>query len=748
MRLFIAEKPELAEAIVVGLGGTPKESEKYKGYYECGNDVVTWCWGHMMVLKDPEEMDEKYEFWGMETLPLKPILPAPKKVPADKKKQVAVIRELVKKADIIVNAGDPDEEGQLLVDELLQYFGNKKQVLRVLINDNTPAVVKKSLNDLKPNSQYEHLGLKAEARMLADWVYGLSLTRAYSLQERAKTGERITLHIGRVQTPILYLVVCRDREHANHKKSFYHVITGDFLFNGIAFKAKYTPKDTDPIDDKNRLIDKTFAQNLANLIANKQAKILVNTTEHKKDPAPLPYNLIKLQQDASRLYGLSLEQTDAIAQNLKDKHHLITYHRSDCQYLSNEQFANVASVINAINGTLPNSDNVCSRANPNIKGRAFNSAKVSAHHGIIPTQTVGDWSKLTEDEKNIYKLITKSYLAQFYPPYEYDETKLIIDVVVDGKTYQFTATARIELASGWKWLYQKDPNNEETAVAEDTQNLDLRSVLTNSQGQCVSAIAEEYETKPKPLYTEPTLVGELTRVAKYVKDPKNAEILREKDKDKKGEHGGIGTPATRSKIVKNLFERGYLTKKGKTITSTPLGQRLCDMLDDLVKYPDRTALWHEQQKEIKTQQDVNVFVNAIYDSTKQTVDSIRKNYVPPKPKVQEDLSNNPPCPKCGRPLRFNEKGKYGAWWGCTGWNAKENPCNHSMNDDNGKPIEKPAKAPVELSQFKCKKCKKPLIWRHSDKGGKDGKGYSFFSCSGFPKCKTNYQESNGEPVFD
>ncbi|WP_395146116.1 DNA topoisomerase (plasmid) [Moraxella atlantae] len=748
MRLFIAEKPELAKAIVVGLGSTPKDSEKHKGYYECGNDIVTWCYGHMMALKDPQEIDEKYTDWLMDTLPIKPVLPAPKKVPSDKKKQVAVIRELVKKADIIVNAGDPDEEGQLLVDELLQYFGNKKQVLRVLINDNTPAVVRKSLNDLKPNSQYEHLGLKAESRMLADWIYGLSLTRAYSLQERAKIGERITLHIGRVQTPILGLVVRRDREHANHKKSFYHVITGDFTFNGTTFKAKYTPKDTDPIDDNHRLIDKIFAQNLANLITGKNAKILFNKTERKQDPAPLPYNLIKLQQDASRLHGLSLKQTDAIAQSLKDKHHLITYHRSDCQYLSDEQFPDVANVITAINETLPKSDSVCSKANPNIKGRAFNSSKVSAHHGIIPTQTVGDWSKLTEDERNIYKLIAKSYLAQFYPPYEYDETKLIIDVLVDDNAYQFTATARIDLASGWKWLYQTDASNEETAVAEDTQNLDLRQLVTNSQGQCVSATAQEHETKPLPLYTETTLVNELTRVAKYVKNPEYAKILREKDKDKKGEHGGIGTPATRSTIVDNLFERGYLTKKGKTVMSTPLGQRLYDLVDDLVKYPDLTAIWHEQQKEIKNQNDVNVFVNAIYNSTKQTIDRIRQDYVPPKPKPQEDLSNNPRCPKCGRPMRFNKKGKFGAWWGCTGWNDKENPCNHSMNDNNGVPVERPVKAPVELSEFKCKKCGKPLIWRKDDKGGKDGKGYSFFGCSGFPKCKQKYAEVNGEPKYD
>ena len=249
MRLFIAEKPDLAKAIVTGLGGGFINKQ---GYYQhpMTQDTVTWCYGHMLALKDPKEIDDKYTYWQMDTLPIPPFLPAQRKVPKDKKKQVTVIRDLVKQANTIVNAGDPDEEGQLLIDELLRYFGNKKPVLRVLINDNTPAVVKKALNNLKPNSEFEHLGWKAESRMIADQLFGYNLTRAYSLKEQSITGERVTLHIGRVQTPILGLVVRRDRLNASHKKAFYWQIAGDFEFAGLSFKAKYQPKDTDPIDDK------------------------------------------------------------------------------------------------------------------------------------------------------------------------------------------------------------------------------------------------------------------------------------------------------------------------------------------------------------------------------------------------------------------------------------------------------------------------------------------------------------------
>ena len=749
MRLFIAEKPELAKAICTGLGGGFKQLD---GYYQhpTRGDTVTWCFGHMLALKDPDDIDPKYEHWLMADLPIPPMFPAPRQIPSDKKKQVTIIRDLVKQADIIVNAGDPDEEGQLLIDGLLRFFGNKKPIMRVLINDNTPAVVKKSLANLRPNSEFEHLGWIAESRTIADQSVGYNLTRAYSLSEQAKTGSRDTWHIGRVQTVVLGLVVRRDRENASHKKSFYYTIAGDFVINGVTFTAKYQPKESDPTDDKGRLIDKAFADNLAKTLTNQFAKVLVATTTAKADPAPLPYNLIKLQGDASRLYGISAKQTDQITQSLREKHHLITYNRSDCQYLSDEQFFDVGAVLNGIMGTLPNSQGVCATANQAQKGRAFNSSKVSAHHAIIPTQTQANWSDLTVNEQHIYKLIARSYIAQFYPPYEYDETKLMLDVVVDGMPYQFSATARFDKSLGWKTLYRKDPTNEEVATDEDTQLADLRSLVSGMNGQSGQIDSTECETKPKPLYTEQTLLKDLTQVAKYVKDPRLAKVLKDRDKDKQSEHGGIGTPATRATIMDKLFGRGYLTQKVKSIVSTDRGKALYDLLDDTLRYPDLTAIWHEQQKQIKTGADVQVFVNKVAESTVYPViDRLKQGYVPPSPKPKEDLSNNPPCPKCGRPLKRAEskfkKGEY--YWGCTGWNDTANPCKHTMNDKDGVPTEREPKPAQNLSEFDCKKCGKKLIYKDGI-SKKTGKPYSFYTCSGFPKCKTNYDEVNGVPKYE
>lgn len=741
MKLYIAEKPDVAKAICTALGGGFVSKDGYF-LHPVKQDKVTWCFGHMLALKEPDELDEKYKYWEMETLPIEPVLPAPRKIPADKKKQVGIIRDLVKEAETIVHAGDPDDEGQLLIDELLRYFGNKKPVMRVLINDNTPAVVQKAIANMKPNTGFEHLGWKAESRTIADLLFGCSLTRAYSLSEQAKSGEKQTFHIGRVQTPILGLVVRRDRENASHKKSYYYTITGDFVFGGVAFTAKYQPKDGDPTDEKGRLSDKIFTQNLANLLTDKIAKILIATTEHKKEPAPLPYNLLKLQQEASRKFGYKPDDVMAITQSLREKHHLITYNRSDCQYLSDEQFDDVAGVLSAIAGTFHQMSGACSNANPSQKGRVFNSAKVTAHHAIIPTQTVVNWFDLSDKEQNLYKIIARNYIAQFYPLYEYDETKIMLDVIVDGTPYQFSATARVDTALGWKKLYTNDVGNEETALPDDITQADLRSLKSSDMGKCAAATANEHETKPPALYTMTSLLGDLTKVAKYVKDPHLAKILKDKDKEKQGEHGGIGTPATRSAIINNLFERGYLIEKGKSIISTDKGKALYDLLDDKIRYPDMTAIWEEQQREIKGEQDVYAFIQQMQSTTiAPTVNALKANYTKPTPKEKPSS----PCPECGRPM-YQKSGKFGLFWGCSGWNDKENPCNHMMNDKDGKPVPKEPKPAQNLSEFDCKKCGKKLIHRKGT--SKAGKPYSFFGCSGFPKCKQNYDEVDGVPKYD
>ncbi|MCB1584570.1 MAG: DNA topoisomerase 3, partial [Xanthomonadales bacterium] len=561
MRLFIAEKPELAKAIVEGLGGGSRKD----GYFDCGSDCVTWCFGHMLELCDPEDYDEKYAKWNINDLPISHV-PWKKKVSKDKKKQVKIIVDLIKNANIIVNAGDPDEEGQLLVDEIIEYSKSSVPVKRVLINDNNTKVVQKSLANLRDNAEFHGFSQAAEARSVGDQLYGYNLSRAYTLKAQEK-GMQGVLSVGRVQTPVLGMVVRRERENKAHKKAYYYNVNGVFDVSGCQFPARYQVSDSDTQDDNGRLIDEEQARKIATAVSGQSAKVVKAETKNKKELAPLPYNLLKLQTDASRKFGYKPDQVKQITQDLREKHKLITYNRSDCEYLSDEQHADAQGILSAIATTAPLLAKASTNADPNVKGRAFNSSKVSAHHAIIPTEATANFAKLSEPEQKIYMLIARQYIAQFWPDRIYEQTILELDV----GGHIFSAIANVTIQQGFKVLYKNDQGNEDLKSNEDDLNADLRSIKNGDIGRCIDAKSEQKETKPPALYTIATLLSDLTRVAKYIKDERLKKLLIEKDKDKAGEHGGIGTPATRDTIIKGLFDRGKNRKKGKSIVATELG---------------------------------------------------------------------------------------------------------------------------------------------------------------------------------
>lgn len=726
MRLFIAEKPDLGRAIAAGIGGN---WQNHKTHMTNGNDAISWCFGHMLELADPEDYDSKYKSWNLADLPFIN-LPVKYKIPSDKKPQVKAIQELISQANVIVNAGDPDEEGQLLIDELLRFLGNTKPVLRVLINDNNAKVVAKAIANMKPNEEFEHMGYKAEARRIADQLFGYNLTRAYTLQHQANGGQGVVT-IGRVQTPILGMVVRRDRENASHKKSYYYKVHADMSIGGLNFRVGYLATVADPIDDKKRLIDKVFADDVAAYASGKKAIVIKSETKAKEIPPPLPYNLLKLQQECSRRFGYKPNKVMQITQSLREKHQLITYNRSDCEYLTDDAFDDVPAVLQAVAKNLPNVASVINAADPSIKGRAFNSSKVSAHHAIIPTEATANWHDLSTEEQNIYDLIANRYILQFYPNYKYDETTIVLEV--DGK--QFGGRASIQTDAGWKAVVAD--NGDDTDADSDVIVGDIRDIVANMSGQCINAQATAHETKPPALYTISTLMGDLARAAKYVKDSDLAKVLKEKDQDKAGEHGGIGTAATRSSIIDGLFKRGFIAEKGKNVVSTKLGQDLYDFASDIVKYPDMSAIWFEQQKSITNINDAYRFVELMMqDVVNGEVDRLKVSSF--------SAGDSHPCPKCGRALQ-RRKGQYGVFWACSGYRDEANPCKHTMDDKGGKPVEKKAKAPAETTEYQCKSCGSPLIKRSGV--GKNKKPYTMYSCSSFPKCKTSYWEKDGKPDF-
>jgi len=725
MRLFIAEKPELAKAIVEGLGGGTRRG----GYYDCGNDYVTWCFGHMLQLLDPEDYDPRYKVWNMEDLPIAHI-PWRKKPGGDKDEQLKIIIDLLARADSVVHAGDPDDEGQLLVDEILQYVDCRLPVQRVLINDNTTKLVRKALDSMRDNSEFAGASAGAEARSVGDQLYGYNLTRAYTLAAR-EAGYQGLLSVGRVQTAIVGLVVRRDRENASHTKAYYYNVGATFQFGDVTFPARYQVVDGDPVDDKNRLVSSALAEQIAASAKGQPARIIAADTKSKDQHPPLPYNLLKLQVDASRKYGFKPDQTKEITQSLREKHKLITYNRSDCEYLSDEQHAAAPAVLAAIAATAPMMAPITQRADPTIKSRAFNSTKVSAHHGIIPTEESAAIASLSDGEQKIYLLIARAYAAQFWPKHEYDQTNITVAV---GQ-HEFKVRANITTAAGWRTLFKADAGNEDLEGDEDDIAVDIRSVVTGATGDCTDAVAAQMETKPRPLYTMATLLSDLTRVAKYVRDERLRKLLLEKDKGKEGEHGGIGTPATRDTMIATLFERSFLVESGKNIVSTPTAREFYDILPDQAKYPDMTALWHEQQKAIQAgERDVRSFIDELMQYIAGEVESIKTNGIGMKFQIF-------PCPQCKKPMRrVKHKDKESYFWGCSGFNAEDpTACKYLCDDRAGRPV--PRIGATVSTQFKCTVCQHGLSRKPAKRGG------FWWGCSNFPTCKEKYPDLKGRPQY-
>lgn len=587
MRLFIAEKPELGKAIAEGLDGNYKSGE---GYIQKGDNIVTWAFGHILELAKPEEYDEKYKLWKLEDLPLpiKEFKYLPKK---ESKKQLKIICDLIHSDKItsIVNCGDADDEGQILVDEIIQYSKTSKPVFRVLINDLTPKAVKEEIAKIKPNADFKGMSERGFARSQADWIVGINLTRAYTIMAR-KNGYEGILSVGRVQTPILALIVNRDKEFENFKSINYYSLLGDFNINNNTIKARLKTED--------KILDENLAKEIKESCENQNAKINLKI-ENKKEYPPLPYNLLVLQAECAKLFGFSPDKTLEITQNLREKHKAITYNRSDCQYLPETMFEQAPNILNIIKENLNSNDEIqalIASSDLTIKSKAFNDANISAHYGIIPTQNKIS-SQLTQDELVVYNLIAKRFIIQFFHPREYQTTTINLEV----NQRIFTATQNKTTKSGFRSLWQNIDSEEEQENNENDIN-DLSILKNGDIAKCSLIQIEKKQTKPRPYYTMTTLLKDLNSVAKYVSDERIKKLLIEKDKDKKGESGGIGTPATRSNHIKTLIEREYIEvskDKKQIIKSTKKGRDLIKLSPKSLITPDMTALWFEQQKMIE-----------------------------------------------------------------------------------------------------------------------------------------------------
>lgn len=544
-----------------------------------GDYVICWVGGHILKLKDPEDIDPELKKWQLDKLPIY-FEKWEKSIIKNKSSLFKNLKELIKKADIIIHAGDPDDEGQYLIDEIFEYLNCKKQVKRLLINDNSLEAVKRAFNKMENNNKFISLGNAAKARSIADIVLGINLSRFFTLTNK----DKITLTVGRVQTPTLALVVNRDFEIENHVKEKYYDLMLNVDLKKFVINFKYYTQE--------RITNKEDLEKIINKISDKNGIITISK-KIVNNPPPLPFNLNNLQVEANNKFGYDVDKVLEITQALRDKFRAITYNRSECQYLTDEHFKKAPKLVPEALKRFEGKFKVdLSEEN---KSRCFNDKKVKVHYGIIPTYKPElDFDKFSEEEKNIYLLIVKRYLIQFMEKTKVKKTELLLEIEDEIFKKNFSTI----LDPGYRNFYfeiEENENNEE----DEELSFDIPEGKFNFPVKKDDLNIIEKETKPKSRYTQASLIKDMNNIAKYVKNEKIKEILKLKDEGKDGLNGSIGTSATQASIISGLLKRGYLEEKGKNIYSTKLARDFLKILPEPLKTPDSTAIWWLIQEEIK-----------------------------------------------------------------------------------------------------------------------------------------------------
>ena len=606
----------MAKAVVKGLGG----GRSHSGYYETEDYLVVAAVGHIVEQADPEAYGAP-KFPGTEdTLPIIPkewiIQPV-----ADKKAQVSLIKKLCQSAPWIVHSGDPDREGQMIIDELLDLFGNRKPVKRVLLPDTTPKTVKKAFANLEDNQVYAGRYAAALGRSRADWKVGMNMSRKMSIQGR-KQGYFGTLSVGRIQTPTLAIVVQREREIRNFKPVDHFSIQAHLGSDTIQphFWAKWyapgvdpaanlkdiapedlteeqedalaaadeaalqqatpgqsTPAPTRPsyLDEAGRLVDRTFAQRVVQEIeAARQGQVVKEERKEAAEPPPLLFDLNTLSSAVERLYGMSGADALKACQSLYQAGYQ-SYPRTESGYLPTALKDEVPDVLAAIAKADAGLAQLMGPTQPQRESRIWNDSKTEVHYGLIPTTQAPDLASLTPEERQVYLTVARQYVAQFYPDCIVD--KAMIELQANG--HRLVARGRVVKSPGWRVLFS---GAAAEPAASDEDGL-LPRVSVGQQIPIMQVKLNAHRTSPPNRYTEGTLKAVMKHVARLVTDPKQRKMLRKTE--------GIGTAATRIPMIKTLLSRGLLLKAGKYLKPALIAEVLVDAVPPLLTSPALTAQW-------------------------------------------------------------------------------------------------------------------------------------------------------------
>ena len=673
MIVCIAEKPSVAKDIARILGATTS----HNGYMEGNGFQVTWTFGHLCTLKEPNDYTENWKHWSLSALPMIPPRFGIKLIDDDGiKRQFSVIERLMQAADCIVNCGDAGQEGELIQRWVMQKAQAKCPVKRLWISSMTDEAIREGFNSLKDQSEYQPLYVAGLSRAIGDWLLGMNATRLYTL----KYGQnRQVLSIGRVQTPTLALIVNRQKEIDSFEPEPYWVLSTiyrDTLFT--ATKGKFTTKEEG---------EQAFAT-----IADKPFEVTSVSKKNGNEAPPRLFDLTSLQVECNRKFSYSAETTLNLIQSLYERK-LTTYPRVDTQFLSDDIYPKCAGILTGMRGYEQYIQPLAGKKLPKSK-RVFDTSKVTDHHAIIPTGVPA--SALSDMERNVYDLIARRFIAVFYPDCKFSTTTVLGKV----EDVEFKVSGKEILEPGWRTIYAQQqtstpqPNNPQPSSSDDDDKRDeertLPTFVKGESGPHTPTLTEKWTTPPK-YYTEATLLRAMETAGKFVDDETLRAALKE---------NGIGRPSSRAGIIETLFKRHYIRRERKNLIATATGIELIDIIhEELLKSCELTGIWEKKLRDIEhkkyeaadfinelKQQVTEIVYDVLRDNSNRRVTITtdedlkkakkKKTAAPKKAAAKsapsaDDSIIGTTCPVCGKGTIIKGKTAYG----CSNW---KNGCTYRV----------------------------------------------------------------------
>lgn len=687
--LVLTEKPSVAKDIARVLGC----KRSGNGCIVGDKYIVTWALGHLVTLADPEAYDDKYKSWRMEDLPM---LPGRMKlvVIGQTSKQFKAVSSLLSSAEVsdIVIATDAGREGELVARWIIQKANCRKPMRRLWISSQTDKAIKEGFASLKPSSQYDNLYRSAQCRAEADWLVGLNVTRALTCKHNAQ------LSAGRVQTPTLAMIVRREEDILRFRPKDYFTVKADF--------GEYTALYKDG-KGQARFADAAAAKEVADSVRGKRGVLSEVKKVYRFKAPPAAYDLTELQRDANKKYGYSAKQTLSLMQSLYETHKLLTYPRTDSRYITKDVAATLPERLRAIAiGPYKDSANAVLRSKPIQTKYIVNDAKVTDHHAIIPTEQYVDLNKLSREERHIYDLVVRRFIAVLSAPFEYDEVQVKITV---GR-YNFYTKGQSVKSAGWKAVYDST-----LADDDDDAEPDLAAQRLPALSQGAAAAVKEVrvcagKTSPPARYTEATLLTAMENPASQVEDGRLRDALKTA--------GGLGTPATRADIIEKLFNSFYIERRGREIFPTSKGRQLIGIVPPDLKSAELTAKW-EQQLSLIAEGKANdrKFIEEMRGYASSLVQAVKSSTA----EYKHDNMTREPCPQCGKYL-LEVNGKKGKMLVC-----QDRDCGYR-------------KSISVITNARCPECHKKLEMRG------EGDKKAFFCVCGYREKLSDFEkrkESSG-----